>query len=181
MKTEETPLQDLLIIHPDVYGDQRGYFYESWNRKKYAEIGLDVNWIQDNQSMSQKNVLRGLHFQAPPFAQGKLVRVVRGSVIDVALDIRKESPTYGEYFALELNETNHTQLWIPPGFAHGFVTLQDNTIFSYKCSGGVYNPSSEGCILWSDEQLNIDWGVENPIISEKDKNGLRFADFNSPF
>jgi dTDP-4-dehydrorhamnose 3,5-epimerase len=181
MKTEQTPLADLLIIHPDVYGDERGYFYESWNREKYAHLGIDADWIQDNQSMSQKNVLRGLHFQAPPHAQGKLVRVVRGSVMDVALDIRTDSPTFGQFFALELNEQNHTQLWIPPGFAHGFVTLEDHTIFSYKCSGGSYNQASEGCILWNDTDLNIDWGVHDPIISEKDKNGLRFADFNSPF
>lgn len=181
MKTEQTPLADLLIIQPDVFGDERGYFYESWNREKYAKLGIDPDWIQDNQSMSQKNVLRGLHFQAPPYAQGKLVRVVRGSVMDVALDIRKNSPTYGQHFALELNDTNHTQLWIPPGFAHGFVTLEDNTIFSYKCSGGVYHQPSEGCILWNDTALNIDWGVSQPIISDKDKNGLHFADFTSPF
>lgn len=181
MKTEQPYIADLKVIHPDVFGDSRGYFYESWNREKYEGIGIAPDWVQDNQSLSQKGVLRGLHFQAPPFAQGKLVRVVRGSVIDIALDLRSNSPTYGKHFAIELSERNHAQLWIPPGFAHGFLTLEDHTIFSYKCSGSGYHQASEGCILWNDPDLEINWGVENPIISEKDKNGLRFADFKSPF
>jgi len=124
--------------------------------------------------------LRGLHFQAPPFDQGKLVRVITGAVLDIAVDIRKDSPTYGEHIAIELTEENKTMFYIPPGFAHGFLTLRDNTIFSYKCTN-VYNKLSEGCVLWNDTDLNINWNVANPILSEKDLVGTPFKEFNSPF
>jgi dTDP-4-dehydrorhamnose 3,5-epimerase len=136
--------------------------------------------VQDNQSLSQKGVLRGLHFQNPPFAQGKLVRVIKGSVLDVAVDIRKDSPTYGEHFSVELSEENKTILWIPPGFAHGFVTLEDDTIFIYKCTA-VYNKESEGSLIWNDEDLNIDWRVVNPLVSDKDIQAGNFNDFTTQF
>lgn len=180
MEILDTPIADLKIIQPAVFGDHRGYFMESFNEAKFAAAGLPTDFVQDNQSMSAKNILRGLHFQAPPFAQGKLVRVIKGAVLDVALDIRKNSATYGQHFALELNEANKTMLWIPPGFAHGFLTLVDETIFSYKCTG-LYNQSSEGGILWNDPALGINWGIDNPILSQKDEILPVLADFTSPF
>jgi dTDP-4-dehydrorhamnose 3,5-epimerase len=180
MEIIATPIPDLFVIQPNVFKDNRGYFFESYNLNKFSEKGIKSNFVQDNESKSQKGVLRGLHFQKPPFAQGKLVRVITGSVLDVAVDIRSKSPTYGKYFAIELNQDNKTMLWIPEGFAHGFVTLEDNTIFSYKCTN-FYNKDSEGSILWCDSQLAIDWGVESPILSEKDNNAPLFKDFISPF
>ena len=134
MNSIKTPIKDLLILEPKVFEDDRGYFFESFNKKKLEDLGINVEFVQDNQSLSNKNVLRGLHFQVPPFAQGKLVRVIKGSVLDVAVDIRKESETYGQYFSVILSEQNKKMFWIPPGFAHGFLTLEDQTIFSYKCS-----------------------------------------------
>jgi len=136
--------------------------------------------MQDNQSQSSEGVLRGLHFQNPPYAQGKLVSVIAGAVIDIAVDLRKKSKTYGSYFALELSEQNKTIFWIPPGFAHGFVSLQDNTIFSYKCTQ-VYNKQSEASIRWDDTDLAIDWKIQNPIISEKDRNAPFFKEYISMF
>ena len=136
--------------------------------------------MQDNQSLSQKGVLRGLHFQNPPFAQGKLVRVIQGSVLDVAVDIRANSPTYGQHISVLLSGENKTIFWIPPGFAHGFVTLEDNTIFTYKCTG-VYNKESEGALMWNDPGLNINWGVESPLVSEKDQEAASFKSFQSRF
>lgn len=180
MRIEKTNIEGLLIIQPQVFKDERGYFLESFNAIKLSEVDFGSTFIQDNESLSQKNVVRGLHFQNPPFAQGKLVRVIKGAVLDVALDIRKNSPTYGQHFAIELNEENKTMFWIPPGFAHGFSTLQDNTIFSYKCTN-VYNKNAEGCILWNDSDLGINWKINNPIISEKDKLGEKFKQFNSQF
>lgn len=180
MKITKTSIEGLLIIHPDIFQDERGYFFESWSKSKFLENNLDFNFVQDNQSLSQKNILRGLHFQHPPFAQGKLVRVIQGSVLDVAVDIRKKSPTYGRYFSIELNEENKTSFWIPPGFAHGFLTLRDNTIFSYKCTE-IYNKESEGSLLWNDSELNIDWGAKTPIVSQKDKLANSFANCNSKF
>ena len=143
-------------------------------------IGLDLDFVQDNQSLSQKGVLRGLHFQNPPFAQGKLVRVIKGSVLDVAVDIRKDSPTYGEHFAIELSEENKTIFWIPPGFAHGFVTLEDDAIFTYKCTE-VYNKESEGALVWNDPDIAIDWGVESPLVSDKDLVAVSFNNFETQF
>ena len=180
MEIIKTPINDLLIIEPQVFRDERGYFFESFNHQKFIETGLNLNFIQDNESKSQKGVLRGLHFQNPPYAQGKLVRVIKGSIIDVAVDIRKSSLTYGQFFKIELNENNKTMLWIPPGFAHGFITLEDNTIFSYKCTN-IYNKESEGSIFWNDKTLNIDWEIDNPVLSEKDKNAPLFATFKSKF
>ncbi len=180
MQTIKTPIEGLLVIKPNIFGDDRGFFFESWSKKAYQEIDLDVDFVQDNQSLSQKGVLRGLHFQAPPFAQGKLVRVIKGSVIDVAVDIRKNSSTYGAHFSIELSEDNKTIFWIPPGFAHGFVSLEDNTIFSYKCTA-AYNKESEGALLWNDTDLKINWSIENPLVSDKDKEAETFKHFTSPF
>ena len=180
MKIIKTEIEGLLIIEPRVFEDERGYFFESWSKDTFENAGLNINFVQDNQSFSSKGVVRGLHFQNPPFAQGKLVRVLKGSVLDIAVDIRENSPTYGEYFSIHLSEENKTMFWIPPGFAHGFSTLEDNTIFSYKCSG-VYNKESEGSLMWNDSDLNIDWKIKNPIISEKDQNSAIFANFKTQF
>jgi dTDP-4-dehydrorhamnose 3,5-epimerase len=175
-----TEIPDLYIIQPKVFEDERGYFFESYNKKVLAEAGLHLNFVQDNQSLSQKGVLRGLHLQNPPYAQGKLVNVIKGAVLDVAVDVRKGSPTYGKHIALELNEENKTMFWIPEGFAHGFLTLRDNTIFTYKCTN-TYNKSSEQSISWNDKDLNINWGIKDPILSEKDKIAASFRDFESLF
>jgi len=180
MEVIETKIKDLLIINPKVFGDARGYFFESYNEADFKEHGINVKFIQDNQSLSNTGVLRGLHFQAPPYDQGKLVRVITGAVLDVAVDIRKNSPTYGEHIAIELSAENKTMFYIPPGFAHGFLTLQDNTIFSYKCTN-LYNKASEGTVLWNDTNLNINWNISNPLLSEKDLVGTKFKDFTSPF
>lgn len=180
MEIIKTDIPDLFVVEPKVFRDERGYFFESHNQKKLKDAGLELTFVQDNESKSQKGVLRGLHFQKPPYAQGKLVRVIKGKVIDVAVDIRKGSPTYGQHHAVEISEENKRMFWIPPGFAHGFVTLTDETIFFYKCTN-YYNKESEGSILWNDPDLNIDWGIENPVLSEKDKNSPRFSQLDSPF
>ena len=180
MKVERLGIEGLLVIHPNVFEDDRGYFFEVFNAEKYKETGLGEDFVQDNLSKSGKDVLRGLHFQNPPFAQGKLVSVIRGSVLDVAVDIRKNSLTYGKHHKIVLSEQNKTQFYIPPGFAHGFKTLEDNTIFSYKCTKG-YNKASEGSIRWNDKDLNIDWNAEDPIISEKDQIAPSFKELNSQF
>ncbi len=180
MEIIQTPIAGLKIIQADVFEDKRGYFFESYNKEKFNSAGLNLEFVQDNQSLSQRNVLRGLHFQNAPFEQGKLVRVIKGAVLDVAVDIRKKSATYGKYFTIELSEKNKTMIWIPPGFAHGFLTLADETIFFYKCTN-FYNKASEQTIQWDDKILNIPWNAENPIISEKDKHGIPFKDFISLF
>ncbi len=180
MKIIKTSIPDLLIVEPDVFKDQRGYFFESYNQERYFENDMKMIFVQDNESKSMKNVLRGLHFQKPPYAQGKLVRVIQGKVVDVAVDIRKGSPTYGHYHAVELDAISKRMFYIPEGFAHGFLTLEDDTIFSYKCTN-YYNKESEGSILWSDETIGIKWNVENPILSDKDKIAPLLKDFNSPF
>lgn len=180
MEVIETKIKDLLIIKPKVFADARGYFFESYNETVFKQNGIVANFVQDNQSLSSAGVLRGLHFQAPPHDQGKLVRVITGAVLDVAVDIRKNSPTYGQHVSIELTEENKTMFYIPSGFAHGFLTLRDNTIFSYKCTN-VYNKTSEGCVLWNDSDLNINWNVSNPILSDKDLVGTPFKEFNSPF
>jgi dTDP-4-dehydrorhamnose 3,5-epimerase len=178
METIKTPIEGLLVIKPDIFEDDRGYFFESWSKKAFQDISLE--FVQDNQSLSKKGVLRGLHFQNPPFEQGKLVRVIKGAVIDVAVDIRKNSITYGQYFAIKLSEENKKIFWIPPGFAHGFISLEDDTIFAYKCTQ-IYNKESEGSLLWDDSDLNIDWGFLNPLVSEKDMDAGSFKDFKSEF
>ncbi|MDA3942663.1 MAG: dTDP-4-dehydrorhamnose 3,5-epimerase [Bacteroidetes bacterium] len=180
MEIINTKIPDLLIVKPAVFEDKRGYFFESYNKEKFLSQGVDQNFVQDNESKSMKGVLRGLHFQAPPFAQGKLVRVMKGAVLDVAVDIRKNSPTYGQWASIELTESNKMMYWVPPGFAHGFVTLEDNTVFFYKCTN-MYNKASEGSIRWNDPDLYIDWGISNPILSDKDQNSPLFKDFVSPF
>ncbi len=169
-----------MIIKPVVFEDERGYFFESFNRDKFEQAGVDLQFVQDNESKSQKGVLRGLHFQNPPYAQGKLVRVMRGRVLDVAVDIREGSPTYGQWESIELSGENKFMYWIPPGMAHGFATLEDDTIFFYKCTN-TYNKESEGSIRWDDKDLAIDWGIENPILSEKDKISPLFKDFKTKF
>ena len=180
MEVITTKIKDLLIIKPRVFEDARGYFFESYNEAAFKTNGIDVSFVQDNQSLSNTGVLRGLHFQSPPFDQGKLVRVINGAVLDIAVDIRKNSATYGQHVSIELNEENKTMFFIPPGFAHGFLTLRDNTIFSYKCTN-VYNKASEGCVLWNDPDLKINWNISKPILSEKDLIGTPFKKFNSPF
>ena len=180
MEIIKTSIEGLLIIKPDVFKDERGYFFESYNKERFAKEGLTMNFVQDNESKSSKGVLRGLHFQKPPYAQGKLVRVVKGSVMDVAVDLRKDSPTYGKWESVVLSEDNKLQFWIPEGFAHGFVTLEDETVFNYKCTN-IYNKESEGSLLWNDPDINIDWNIENPILSEKDKVSPLFKNFETPF
>lgn len=180
MKIINTPLDGLLVFAPEIYEDDRGYFFESWNKKIFKEFGLDYEFNQDNQSLSKYGVLRGLHFQNPPYAQGKLVRVVKGKVLDVVVDIRSDSSTYGSHYKIELSETNKLIFWIPPGFAHGFITLENDTIFSYKCTS-VYNKQSEQALLWSDKTLNIDWQIKKPIVSQKDQNAIKFLSFKSKF
>jgi len=180
MKIEKSQIEGLIVIKPDVIEDQRGYFFESYNEEKFRQLGIDVKFLQDNESKSGKGVLRGLHFQVPPYQQGKLVRVIKGAVLDVAVDMRNSSPTYGQWVSIELSEKNKWMYWIPAGFAHGFLTLEENTIFFYKCTQ-VYHRESEMGIAWDDPDLRIDWGTDQPLISEKDKTAGRFRDFVSPF
>lgn len=181
MEFIRTEIPDVILIKPRIFGDDRGYFFESFHLNKFCEfVEKDIEFVQDNESFSSHGVLRGLHFQKPPMAQGKLVRVIQGSVLDVAVDIRKNSPTYGRVVTFELSAANKMQAFIPEGFAHGFATLEDNTIFQYKCTN-YYSPEDEGCILWKDTDLNINWGLDNPILSEKDKLGEQFKTFISPF
>ncbi|MDO8262962.1 MAG: dTDP-4-dehydrorhamnose 3,5-epimerase [Gallionella sp.] len=176
MNVTRTPIPDLLIIEPKVFGDDRGFFFESFNRRKFAELtGRDVDFVQDNHSRSAKNVLRGLHYQIQ-HPQSKLVRVILGAVLDVAVDIRKNSPTFGKHVALELSAENKRILWIPEGFAHGFVVLTDTADFLYKTSN-YWLPEFERCIRWDDSTLAIDWKLQTtPIISAKDEQGKNFAD-----
>ncbi len=174
-----TELEGVKIFEPRLFSDARGHFFESFNEQQFLqETGLEVRFVQDNESLSVKGVIRGLHFQNPPYAQGKLVRVGHGSVIDVAVDIRRDSPTYGKHLAVELSAENKRQLWIPEGFAHGFSALEDNTVFLYKCTN-YYEPSAERTLLYTD--FSIDWKVSNPIVSEKDQIGEHFSAFISPF
>ncbi len=179
----ETKIKDLYIIEPKIWKDQRGYFYESYSKQSFEQAGIKPDFVQDNQSLSQKGTLRGLHAQAPPYAQGKLVRVIKGRVMDVAVDFRKGSETFGEHIAIELSGDNHRMLWIPPGFLHGFATLEDQTIFTYKVSGGLYNKAAEFGVIWNDPALNIDWGISKDelILSDKDQILPLFKDVESPF
>tara|TARA_B100000927_G_scaffold129467_1_gene104281 strand:+ start:1191 stop:1733 length:543 start_codon:yes stop_codon:yes gene_type:complete len=180
MVIEKSSISDLLIIKPRVFYDDRGHFFESFNKNEFKKIGIKHDFIQDNQSFSKKDVLRGLHFQIPPFEQGKLVRVTKGSVLDVAVDLRKNSKTYGKHEKIILSSKNGIIFWIPPGFAHGFLTLEDDTIFQYKCTN-IYNKESERTIKWNDKILNINWNIKYPNISEKDEQGINFDEFKSEF
>ncbi len=176
MQVIKTKVEGALIIEPKVFGDERGFFLESFQEKRYQELcGITDHFVQDNHSRSSKNVLRGLHFQKSK-PQGKLVRVVRGEVFDVAVDIRKDSPTYGQWAGVLLSEENKKQFWVPPGLAHGFVVLSDVADFEYKCTD-YYDPTDEGCLIWNDPTVAIEWpsGIA-PILSEKDRVGLNFAD-----
>lgn len=178
MKIKETYIKGLLLIEPDVFGDSRGYFMESFSAKKFREqTGLDVQFVQDNESRSSYGVVRGLHFQRPPYAQAKLVRVVSGRALDVAVDLREGSPTYGRHFCVELSGDNHLQVFIPKGFAHGFAVLSDEAVFQYKCDE-YYAPESEAAVIWNDPDLGIDWHLpsEDVRLSEKDKNHPRLKD-----
>jgi dTDP-4-dehydrorhamnose 3,5-epimerase len=179
MQFDKTPIKDLLVIKPRVFKDARGYFMESYNHKSWNEI-LKTDFVQDNESLSQKGVLRGLHFQKPPYAQAKLVRVIKGSVLDVAVDLRKSSPTFGKYYKIILSEENKKQLFIPKGFAHGFLCLEDGTVFAYKCSA-YYNSQSERVLAWDDKLINIDWNIEKPLVSDRDALAMSFKTFKTPF
>ncbi len=175
MKVTKTNIKGLLVIEPTIFVDDRGYFYESYNSLEFARNGIDVKFIQDNQSQSKKGVVRGLHYQVGEFAQDKLVSVSNGAVLDVVVDIREDSPTYGKYFDILLTPENKKMLFIPKGFAHGFVSLKDNTVFNYKCSN-VYNKESEGGIIWNDSTLDIIWHVSEPLVSDKDKSLPKFGE-----
>ena len=177
MQVLSTAIPDVKLIVPDVFGDDRGYFFESWNLNKYAAENISCNWVQDNESRSRYGVLRGLHYQAAPYTQAKLVRVIRGAVLDVAVDIRKGSPTFGKHVAVELTEENKRQLFVPRGFAHGFSVLSEDVIFCYKCDN-FYAPEYERGLAFDDPELGIDWKVDltNALLSEKDRKNPLFKD-----
>lgn len=174
MKVTATSLPGVLLIEPKVFGDRRGYFFEAWNRQRYRDAGLDAEFVQDNLSFSERGVLRGLHCQHP-HAQGKLVQVLDGEVYDVAVDIRCGSPTFGQSFGAFLSAENRLQLYVPPGFAHGFCVTSEHALFSYKCTDS-YHPETEFTVLWNDPELGIDWPVSAPSLSDKDLQGLRLRD-----
>lgn len=183
MEIVKTSIEGVFIIEPRVFGDERGYFFESFNAKEFAEkTGLEITFVQDNESKSRYGVLRGLHFQLPPYTQSKLVRVVKGKVLDVVVDIRKGSPTYGKYEMCELTEDNHRQFFVPKGMAHGFAVLSDEAIFQYKCDD-FYHPEAEGAIIWNDPDIAIQWPIpaDQVLLSEKDKKHPLLKDFESPF
>lgn len=176
-------IEAVKLVHPKVFGDARGYFSETYNRAEYSAVGIDTDFCQDNQSLSAtRGTLRGLHYQAPPFGQSKLVRVVRGAILDVAVDVRSGSPTYGEWVSAELSAENHMQIFIPAGFLHGFVTLVPNTEVAYKVDA-FYDKASDGAVRWNDPDLAIDWGLGEmlPVVSEKDESAPFFKDFTTPF
>lgn len=183
MNVVDTEIEGVKIIEPRLFGDARGYFFESFNAKDFAEqTGINVTFVQDNESKSHYGVLRGLHFQKPPFAQAKLVRVVQGTVLDVAVDIRRGSPTYGRHVSVELSGENHRQLFLPKGMAHGFSVLSDEVMFQYKCDE-YYHPEAEGAIAWDDPTLAINWRLpsDKVLLSEKDSHHPKFDEFTSPF
>lgn len=182
MEVIKTDIEGPVIIEPKVFGDSRGYFFESFSQRDFEAQVRKINFVQDNESMSSYGVMRGLHFQRPPYAQSKLVRCVKGKVLDVAVDIRKGSPTYGQHVAVELSEENHRQFFIPRGFAHGFAVLSETAVFQYKCDN-FYAPEADGGISITDESLCIDWGIpmEKALLSEKDLKHICLKDFDSPF
>lgn len=168
MNIERFEIEGLLLLEPRVFEDERGYFFETYSEKTMSEVGIDVRFVQDNISLSKKGVIRGLHFQREPYAQDKLVRVVRGEVLDVVVDLREGSPTYGKHQSVVLSDANHKMFFIPKGFAHGFAVLSDDALFEYKVSA-LYHPESEGGIIWNDSTLAIDWGIADPIVGKKDQ------------
>ncbi|MBN1302411.1 MAG: dTDP-4-dehydrorhamnose 3,5-epimerase [Melioribacteraceae bacterium] len=180
MNVIQAKIEGLLVIEPDIYTDERGYFFESFSREKYKNIGLPSEFKQDNISRSSSGVIRGLHYQIGNSAQGKLCSVFEGTVLDIAVDIRYGSPTYGQYFSQVLSDENKLQLWIPPGFAHGFSVLSESAVFQYKCTQ-LYNAESERCIRFDDPDLNIDWKVKEPRLSRKDLNGILFKNIDRDF
>ena len=182
MEIKKTDIEGVVILEPKIFRDARGYFFESFSEREFEEKVCRIEFVQDNESMSSYGVMRGLHFQRPPYTQSKLVRCVKGSVLDVAVDIRKGSPTYGQHVAVELTEENHRQLFIPRGFAHGFSVLSDTAVFQYKCDN-FYHPESDGGVSILDESLGIDWRIpsEKAILSEKDTDHPLLNDFESPF
>lgn len=179
-KIQETEIEGLVLVIPRVFKDQRGFFMELYNSASFKACGIEAEFLQDNMSFSGKGTLRGLHYQAPPFAQGKLVSVIQGCVLDVVVDIRKNSATYGKHLSFELNDETRHMLYVPPGFAHGFSVLSETALFHYKCTN-VYDKASEGGLLWNDPELNIDWKVESAIISDKDQVLPVLRDLKSPF
>ncbi len=182
MEVIKTDIEGVVILKPHVFNDSRGYFFESYSKKIFDSLVREINFVQDNESCSSKGVMRGLHFQRPPFTQSKLVRCVRGAVLDVAVDIRKGSPTYGRHVAVELTEENHLQFFVPRGFAHGFAVLSETAVFQYKCDN-YYHPEADGGISILDNSLGIDWKTDpaGAILSEKDLRSPMLADFDSPF
>ena len=180
MKITESIFKGVFIVELDVFNDSRGYFSETFSAKRYKEHGINSDFVQDNISISKKGTLRGLHYQIPPKAQAKLCHVIKGSVLDVAVDLRFGSPTFGQHLVLELSEKNHTQIFIPAGFAHGFVVLSDEAIFQYKCSE-FYSKKHERAVRFDDPDLNINWGIENPIVSDKDRSAKFFKDIKKDF
>lgn len=180
MKIHNTPIEGLLVIDATIFEDERGYFFESFRVSALEEYLPGIKFLQDNESKSNTGVVRGLHLQQPPFGQGKLIRVVTGRILDVAVDIRKNSPTYGQHFSIELSGKNKKSFFIPEGFAHGFSCLENHTIVQYRCTN-YYNKASELGIAWNDPILNIDWQIDEPIISEKDQLNTSFSKFNSPY
>lgn len=182
MEIIKTDIEGVVIVKPRIFADARGYFFESFSKREFDEKVRPVDFVQDNESMSHRGVMRGLHFQCPPFAQSKLVRCVKGRVLDVAVDIRKGSPTYGKHVAVELSEENHLQFFVPRGFAHGFAVLSDVAVFQYKCDN-YYAPQADGGISIADRTLGIDWRIdpEHAILSEKDLKHPLLSDFDSPF
>lgn len=177
MNVKETKIPGVLVLEPDVFSDERGFFLETWNSRRYEKDGIKCSFVQDNVSFSKKGVLRGLHYQFPQ-SQIKLVQVLSGEVIDVAVDIRQGSPTFGQWVGEVLSEKNHRQIYIPSGFAHGYCVMSETAVFSYKCSD-FYNPACEGGIIWNDPDINIDWGVKKPLLSPKDSSFPRLRDIQA--
>lgn len=182
MEIIKTPIKDLVVVKPDVFCDARGFFKETYNRERYLKAGIAADFVQDNMSKSSYGVVRGLHFQKPPYTQAKLVQVIEGSVLDVAVDLRTDSPTYGRWYAVELSAENHLQFFIPRGFAHGFSVLSETAVFSYKCDN-LYHPEAEGGVIFNDTTLNIDWRIpaDKIIFSDKDIRHPKFTDLEKIF
>jgi dTDP-4-dehydrorhamnose 3,5-epimerase len=180
MKIEKTKIDGLLIIHPNVFPDERGYFFEAYQKERFNDAGLILEFVQDNISKSVKGTVRGLHYQVGDFAQGKLCEVLYGKVLDVAVDIRFGSPTFGKYVSVELSDENHNQFWLPPGFAHGFSVLSDEAIFHYKVTK-FYSKKNERSIIYNDKDLGINWMTDNPVVSEKDLQAIKFSEIGNDF